>query len=121
MLSQKRLKHIEVKKLFSDVLQIREQIDFNKCRVSHLRRIVSAKSGLPVGVFRLCTKDNVEIFDGHRLETYNITLGQTLKLHVWDGWNELLSAATQGHTRKVFRNASHDDQVIGAFRSISCA
>lgn len=94
-----------------EIIAIREQLDVAKTSLSQLRRIVSIKSGLPVSVFRLCKKDGRELFDCHNLEKYGVIFGDTINLHVWDGWVDLLRAATQGHTRKVLRNAFADDQV----------
>ena len=51
------------------------------------------------------------MFDYHTMEKYKITYGSTIQLHVWDGWGELLGAAILGYTKKVYKNASHDDQV----------
>ena len=73
--------------------------------------MVSSKTGLPVSVFRLCSPDGKEMFDLHTMEKYKITYGSSIQLHVWDGWGDLLGAATQGHTKKVYKNASSDDQV----------
>lgn len=91
---------------------IREQIDPQKTLVEDLRRIVANKIGLPASVFRLCTSDGKEMFDGHTMEQYKIILGSTIELHVWDGWGDLLAAAILGHTKKVYKNSSQDDQVI---------
>ena len=73
--------------------------------------MVSSKTGLPVSVFRLCSSDGKEMYDIHAMEKYKISYGSTIQLHVWDGWGDLLAAATQGHTKKVYKNASQDDQV----------
>ena len=97
--------------IFSEIVVIREQIDPAQTLIKELRRIVSSKTGLPVSVFRLCAPDGKEMFDSHTMEKYKITYGSTIQLHVWDGWGELLGAATQGHTKKVYKNASQDDHV----------
>ena len=92
---------------------IRDHVDLAKTTVRDLRRIVANKIGLPVSVFRLCSPDGKEMFDNHTMDKYKISLGSTLLLHVWDGWGDLLEAAILGHTKKVYKNVSSDDQVIG--------
>lgn len=95
---------------YSETVVIRDQLDFSKTEVKQLQRLVSAKTGLPVTVFRLCTKDGKTMFGYHPLERYGIELGTEIHLHVWDGWGDLLKAATRGHTKKVLRNTSSIEQ-----------
>jgi len=103
---------------YREFVVIRDQLDPAETLVSTLRSKVSIKTGLPVSVFRLCTASGKEMFDVHTLEKYGVRLGDTLQLHVWDGWSSLLVAATQGHTKKVLRNASSDEQVNCSQRCI---
>ncbi len=46
------------------------------------------------------------MFDMHTLYDYGIEMGDTITLQVWDGWAELLTAAIQGNTGKVFSSFS---------------
>lgn len=104
-------KYFEFFETFRETVVIRDQLNFSTTTVEKLQSLVSSKTGLPVTVFRLCTKDGKPMFQCHRLENYGIELGSTIHLHVWDGWGDFLKAATQGHTKKVLRNTSPIDQV----------
>ncbi|CAK8688855.1 protein ANKUB1-like [Clavelina lepadiformis] len=103
-----------------DIIAIREQIDHSKTSVKSLREMVSKKTGLPVSVFRLCTPNGEEMFDGHTLHEYKVTLGTTITLHVWDGWCDLLAAAIRGHTKRVYRYASTDEQIARFQYRVAC-
>ena len=69
--------------------------------MEELRSLASRKTGLPVGIFRLVTKDGTEMYDGHRLEDYGIDVGHTVWLENLDGWNEFLNLAIMGFTPQV--------------------
>nr|XP_039271905.1 protein ANKUB1-like [Styela clava] len=103
-----------------ETIVIRDQLNFATTSVSQLTRLVSSKSGFPVSVFRLCTKDGREMYNCHMLDRYGVDFGSVIKLHVWDGWAELLKAASQGHTRKVLRNASGDEQTAKFQLRVAC-
>ncbi len=62
-----------------------------------------------IGVFRLLAKDGREMFDMHTLYDYGIEMSDTITLQVWDGWAELLTAAIQGNTAKVFTSFSKSE------------
>nr|XP_002122024.2 protein ANKUB1-like isoform X2 [Ciona intestinalis] len=103
-----------------DAIYIREQIEPSKTTVHYLRELIASKTGLPVSVFRLVAANEKEMFDGHLLKSYGVVVGSSIKLHVWDGWADLLIAASNGHTKKVIQNASHDEQVMRFQFRVAC-
>ncbi|XP_035271940.1 protein ANKUB1-like [Anguilla anguilla] len=79
---------------------------------SALRSLVSRRSGLPVGAFRLSTPGGLELYDCTRLDEYGVEVGATLRLDTWDGWTELLRGALLGHKRTVQRYLSEEEPVM---------
>ncbi|KAG5851396.1 hypothetical protein ANANG_G00092910 [Anguilla anguilla] len=79
---------------------------------SVLRSLVSRRSGLPVGAFRLSTPGGLELYDCTRLDEYGVEVGATLRLDTWDGWTELLRGALLGHKRTVQRYLSEEEPVM---------
>ena len=66
-----------------------------------LRRKVSELSGLPVGVFRLVTKTNMELFDRYSIQRYReVVPGCIIRLDIWNGWSNIINTAIKGDTRK---------------------
>ena len=53
-----------------------ESIEILKTYVSELRTIIAKLVGLPVGVFRLTTDDDRELFDQHTLDRYDLEIGK---------------------------------------------
>lgn len=53
-----------------------ESVEILKTSVSELRTIVAKLVGLPVGVFRLTTSDDRELFDQHTLDRYDLEIGK---------------------------------------------
>ncbi|KAM9316500.1 protein ANKUB1 [Gastrophryne carolinensis] len=80
--------------------------------VSHLKSLVSLKSGFPVSVFSLKTLDGKEMYDCNILGNYKLDLGATLRLDVWDGWKELLGACVQGHTDSIQQYLSNTEAIL---------
>ncbi|XP_067949991.1 protein ANKUB1-like [Watersipora subatra] len=54
-----------------------ESVEILKTYVGELRSLVSKQVGLPVGVFRLTTSDNRELFDQHTLDRYDLELASS--------------------------------------------
>ena len=69
--------------------------------LNELRSLVSNKTGLPVGVFRLVTENGREMYDGHCLEEYGIDVGCTVCLQSIDGWNDIINLCVMGYTPQV--------------------
>lgn len=69
--------------------------------LEEVRSLASRETGLPVGIYRLTTRDGREMFDGHTLEDYHVDLGHTIYLENMDGWNKFLNLAIIGFTQQV--------------------
>ena len=41
--------------------------------------------------------EKVEMFDKNVLDYYEVEIGSTVRLDLWDGWNELILAAILGN------------------------
>ena len=90
-------------------IYIEENLDVFHCKVAQLRTIVADKTGLPIGVFRLVNKGGEEMFDCQNLRKYNVTLGQTVQLDVWDGWNDFLKVSIMGYASQVLPSLSPNE------------
>ena len=90
-------------------IYIEENLDVFHCKVAQLRTIVADKTGLPIGVFRLVNKSGEEMFDCQNLRKYNVTLGQTVQLDVWDGWNDFLKVSINGYAPQVLPSLSPNE------------
>ncbi len=86
-----------------------EKFDVFGFKVSDLRSIVSKKCGLPISVFRLVNNNGDEMYDFHTLQKYNVTLGDTMRLEVWDGWSDFLNLAIHGFASHVMQSLSPND------------
>ncbi|KAG8538776.1 hypothetical protein GDO81_022100, partial [Engystomops pustulosus] len=80
--------------------------------VSKLKSLMSLKCGFPVSVFCLRTLKGKEMYDCNTLSDYNLDLGSTVKMDVWDGWKELLNACVLGHKQNVHRYFSKYKTVL---------
>ena len=49
------------------------------------------------------------MFDCQNLRKYNVTLGQTIQLEVWDGWNDFLKVSVMGFASKVLPSLSQNE------------
>ena len=92
------------------MLPVTNNPHFTPLFVLQIRAIVTRRSGIPVGVFRL-THEGKEIFDCHQLDDYNIDVGATLRMETWDGWTEFLNVCITGYTSHVFKKLSQDEVV----------
>ncbi|XP_064620330.1 uncharacterized protein LOC135483395 isoform X2 [Lineus longissimus] len=93
-----------------DLIQVLEKFKFMDTFISDLRAIASRKTGLPVGVFRL-TKEEKEMYDIHTLDMYDMSIGDTVNLETWDGWNDFLNLAAMGFTSHALTKLSADELV----------
>ncbi|XP_045172127.2 uncharacterized protein LOC123534112 [Mercenaria mercenaria] len=84
-----------------EVIEIMDDYFVEKLLVDDLRTMVSKKSGLPVSIFRLVSRDNLELFDRHVLFDYSIECGDTVYMESWDGWTELINYSILGLTPSV--------------------
>jgi len=73
--------------------------------------ITSRKCGLPVGAFRLLTGRSVEIYDCHLLDSYELDLGSTVYVDVWEGWRRFVSSAIDGDVRETIARMSGEELV----------
>ncbi|XP_077137871.1 protein ANKUB1 [Ranitomeya variabilis] len=80
--------------------------------VSKLKSLLSVKCGFPVSVFCLRTLEGKEMYDCNTLSNYNLDLGGTLRMDVWDGWKEFLSACVFGHKQKVEHYLSKYETIL---------
>ncbi|XP_069829989.1 protein ANKUB1 isoform X2 [Dendropsophus ebraccatus] len=80
--------------------------------VSHLKSLLSLKCGFPVSVFCLRTLKGKEMYDCNTLSDYNLDLGSTVRMDVWDGWKEFLNACVLGHTQNVQRYFSKYEAIL---------
>ncbi|XP_074640258.1 uncharacterized protein LOC141898315 [Tubulanus polymorphus] len=94
-----------------ETLNILERIKIREMLTAELRTLASKKTGLPVGVFRLVTKDDREMYDVHGLDEYDIQAGDTINLETWDGWNDFLTLAVMGFTDHMMAKLSADEFV----------
>lgn len=84
-----------------EVIEIMDDYFVEKLLVDDLRTMVSKKSGLPVSIFRLVSRENLELFDRHALFDYAIECGDTVYMESWDGWTELINYSILGLTPSV--------------------
>ena len=84
-----------------EVIEIMDDYNVEKMEVADLRTMVAKKSGLPVSIFRLVSRKNLELFDGHTLFDYGIECGNTVYMECWDGWTELINYSILGLTPSV--------------------
>ena len=94
-----------------ETVPILDKLQIPTLYVGDLRRIVSRKTGMPIGVFRLLNKDGSEMYDCHTLYNYQIEHGHTLRMETWDGWNDFLNLAIMGFTSQVFALLSNEELV----------
>ncbi|MEE6500994.1 hypothetical protein FKM82_004024 [Ascaphus truei] len=80
--------------------------------VSKLKTLISLKCGFPVSVYCLRTLPGKEMYNCNALSDYKLDLGVTLRMDVWDGWKEFLSACIIGHTHNVQRHLSREEAVL---------
>ncbi|KAM4040176.1 protein ANKUB1 [Anomaloglossus baeobatrachus] len=80
--------------------------------VSKLKSLLSVKCGFPVSVFCLRTLEGKEMYDCNTLNDYNLDLGVTLRMDVWNGWKEFLSACVLGHKQNVQRYLSKYETIL---------
>ncbi|XP_019641221.1 PREDICTED: uncharacterized protein LOC109482820 [Branchiostoma belcheri] len=69
-----------------------DKINFVSGTVSEVRSLVTRRTGLPVGIYRLLAPGGREMFDCNSLDFYKVELGATLRMETWDGWTEFLQA-----------------------------
>ena len=84
-----------------ELIEIMDDYFVEKMLVEDLRTMVAKKSGLPVSIFRLVSRKNLELFDKHTLFDYNIECGDTVYMEIWDGWAELINYSRLGLTPSV--------------------
>ncbi|XP_023932645.1 protein ANKUB1-like [Lingula anatina] len=94
-----------------EIIPIVEKISIRHSKVSELKAIVSRKTGLPVGVFRLVNKKGMEMFDGNDLDSYDIKVADEIRMDTWDGWNDFLNLAVMGFTSHAMSKLSSDEHV----------
>ncbi|XP_075720116.1 protein ANKUB1 [Rhinoderma darwinii] len=93
-------------------VQIMGSINLLAATVSKLKSLVSLKCGFPVSLFCLRTLGGKEMYDCNTLSDYNLDLGATVRMDVWDGWKELLSSCVLGHKQNVQRYFSKYETIL---------
>ncbi len=100
----------------NDVIPILEKMNMRTFTVAELRSIVTRKSGIPVGAFRLMSPGQVEMFDCHTLDSYEVEVGNKIRLETWDGWNEFLNLVVKGLTSQVFASLNTNDDIMARYQ-----
>ncbi|XP_031305023.1 protein ANKUB1 [Camelus dromedarius] len=95
-----------------ETMRIMESISLLGKKVSDLRTLVALRCGFPLSVFCLRTPEGLEMYDCNTLRDYQIDIGMTLRLDVWDGWKEFLMGCLLGQKLKVQRYLSNKRPVL---------
>ncbi|XP_053455594.1 protein ANKUB1 [Nycticebus coucang] len=95
-----------------ETMPIMEGISLLGKKVSELRTLVTLRCGLPVSVYCLRTPKGLEMYDCNPLQDYQINIGTTLRLDVWDGWKEFLMGCILGQKLKVQRYLSTEGPIL---------
>ncbi|KAM8922177.1 LOW QUALITY PROTEIN: protein ANKUB1 [Lycaon pictus] len=95
-----------------ETMTMMENISLLGKKVSDLRTLVALSCGFPVSVFCLRTPKGLEMYDCNTLRNYQIDIGTTLRLDVWDGWKEFLMGCLLGQKLKVQRYLSNEGPVL---------
>ncbi|XP_067851832.1 protein ANKUB1-like [Heptranchias perlo] len=97
--------------LTRQTVPIMEKPQFLTATVAELKNLVSLKSGLPVSTFRLSTRGGTELYNCNKMDDYQLDLGSTLRLDIWDGWKEYLTGCLLGHKHIIQRYLSEEEHV----------
>ncbi|KAH1165861.1 protein ANKUB1 isoform X1 [Mauremys mutica] len=81
-------------------------------KVSLLKTLVTLKCGIPNSVYCLRTPEGREMYDCNTLNDYQLDIGTTLRLDVWDGWKEFLTGCLLGNKHTVQRFLSDEEPVL---------
>uniref|UniRef100_A0A674I2Q6 Ankyrin repeat and ubiquitin domain containing 1 n=1 Tax=Terrapene triunguis TaxID=2587831 RepID=A0A674I2Q6_9SAUR len=81
-------------------------------KVSLLKTLVTLKCGFPNSVYCLRTPEGREMYDCNILNDYQLDIGITLRLDVWDGWKEFLTGCLLGNKHTVQRFLSDEEPVL---------
>ncbi|XP_053166736.1 protein ANKUB1 [Hemicordylus capensis] len=81
-------------------------------KVSQLKTLVTLKCGFPNSIYCLRTPEGREMYDCNTLSDYQLDLGTTLHLDVWDGWKEFLTGCLFGNKPKVQHYLSKEEPVL---------
>ncbi|XP_034989825.1 protein ANKUB1 isoform X2 [Zootoca vivipara] len=81
-------------------------------KVSQLKSLVTLKCGFPNSIYCLRTPEGREMYDCNTLSDYQLDIGTTLHLDVWDGWKEFLTGCLLGNKPKVQRYLSKEEPVL---------
>ncbi|XP_044111017.1 protein ANKUB1 [Neovison vison] len=95
-----------------ETMPMMENISLLGQKVSDLRTLVALRCGFPVSVFCLRTPEGLEMYDCNTLRDYQIDIGTTLRLDVWDGWKEFLMGCLLGQKLQVQRYLSNEGPVV---------
>lgn len=96
--------------LYNDeITPILEKSQVPTMKVSELRSMVTRKTGIPIGVFRMVSPQGQEMFDCNNLSDYQIDIGDCIKIETWDGWNDFLNLCIMGFTSHVLNHLSSDE------------
>nr|XP_016847552.1 PREDICTED: protein ANKUB1 isoform X2 [Anolis carolinensis] len=88
-------------------------------KVSQLKNLVTLKTGFPSSIYCLRTQEGREMYDCNTLSDYQLDIGATLHLDVWDGWKEFLTGCVLGNTPKVRRYLSKEEPVLKYQRRVA--
>lgn len=72
-------------------------ISVDETTVGDLKRMIQEMSGIPVTVMRLCKNPpSLEMYDDKTLDDYDIMIGDTINVDIWDGMGDFLLSAFAG-------------------------
>ncbi|XP_057315937.1 protein ANKUB1-like [Hydractinia symbiolongicarpus] len=78
----------------------------NTATVSNLRTILQNNLGIPVGVFKLLTREGLELYDVNTLEYYKLKRGSAITLELFLGVEKVLLRAINGDILQTMRYIS---------------
>ncbi|XP_048360848.1 protein ANKUB1 isoform X2 [Sphaerodactylus townsendi] len=81
-------------------------------KVSQLKTMVTLKCGFPNSIYCLRTPEGREMYDCNILSDYQLDIGTSLHLDVWDGWKEFLTGCLLGNKHKVQHYLSKEKPVV---------
>ncbi len=94
-------------------------MNFDDTTVETVKSMVQDSSGIPVSMFRLCQKQSEnEMFDPRFLSDYNISVGGTVYLDIWDGMGDFLVSVFAGDVTATMQSVVnfHEDPFLHRYQ-----
>ncbi|KAM6444236.1 protein ANKUB1 [Liasis olivaceus] len=93
-------------------LPIMGRIYLLSSKVSQLKTLVTLKCGFPSSIYCLRTPEGREMYDCNTLNDYQLDIGTTLRLDVWNGWREFLTSCILGNKPKIQYYLSKEEPIL---------